>query len=170
MRSFFINYKDGNISLYEYIDNELIVFKNKGEVEQTYKNDDFWNWWRGKIEYQNEEVSFLIATDQDEFDIPDNIQIATQNILSKKIITKKTKINFNNLKVINYPLIEKKDVFDFMKEEMKTSKSMQLAKTFEKFISPLIQIPKIVWNKIEKEKEKRVDNLEQLKIKSETRL
>jgi len=170
MRSFFIKHRDGNISLYEYIDEELSIFKNKGEVEQTYEHDVFWNWWRDKVEYQDEEVSFLIATDQDEFDIPDNIQIATQNILSKKIITKKIKINFNNFKVINYPLIEEKDVLNFIKEEMKISQSMQLEKTFKKFISPLMQIPKIVWNKIEKEKEKRADNLERLKIKSETRL
>jgi len=170
MRSFFINHRDGNISLYEYADNELSIFKNKGEDEQTYEYDVFWDWWRDKVEYQEEEVSFLIATDEDEFDIPDNIKIATQNILSKKIISKKIEINFRNLKIINYPLIEKKDVFNLMKEEMKINKSLQLEKTFEKLMSPLIQIPKIVWSKIEKERKKRADKRERLKIKSETRL
>jgi len=170
MRSFFINHRDGNISLYEYADDELSIFKNKGEDEQTYEYDVFWDWWRDKVEYQEEEVSFLIATDEDEFDIPDNIKIATQNILSKKIISKKIEISFKNLKVINYPIIEKKEVLSFIKEEIKINKSLQLEKTFEKLMSPLIQIPKIVWSKIEKEREKRADKRERLKIKSETRL
>jgi len=170
MRSFFINHRDGNISLYEYADDELSIFKNKGEDEQTYEYDVFWDWWRDKVEYQEEEVSFLIATDEDEFDIPNNIKIATKNILSKKIISKKIEISFKNLKVINYPIIEKKEVLSFIKEEIKINKSLQLEKTFEKLMSPLIQIPKIVWSKIEKEREKRADKRERLKIKSETRL
>jgi len=170
MRSFFINHRDGNISLYEYADDELSIFKNKGEDEQTYEYDVFWDWWRDKVEYQEEEVSFLIATDEDEFDIPDNIKIATQNILSKKIISKKIEINFRNLKLINYPLVEKQEVLSFIKEEIKIDKSIQLEKTFEKLMSPLMQIPKIVWSKIEKEREKRADKRERLKIKSETRL
>ena len=170
MRSFFINHRDGNISLYEYADDKLSIFKNKGEDEQTYEYDVFWDWWRDKVEYQEEEVSFLIATDEDEFDIPNNIKIATKNILSKKIISKKIEISFKNLKVINYPIIEKKEVLSFIKEEIKINKSLQLEKTFEKLMSPLIQIPKIVWSKIEKEREKRADKRERLKIKSETRL
>ena len=201
MRSFFINHVNGNISLYEYIDKELSIFRNKGESEQTYEHDAFWDWWRDKVEYQDDEVSFLIATDQDKFDIPENIQIAKHNVLSKKIITKKTKITFNKLKVINYPLIEEKDFLNFMKEKKHINKSIKLEKTideigikkslsnilnfmkavkhiflsillfiFEKLISPIMKIPKIVWDKIEKEKEKKADKLEQLKIKSETRL
>lgn len=186
MRSFFIYHKDGNISLYEYIDKELIVLRSKGEEEQTYGHDAFWDWWRDKVEYQDEEISFFIMTDQDSFDIPSDIRIAKQNILSKKIVHNKIDLNFSGLNSIHYPIVKTFSLKDSLTKKyinidtltqysrvLKTLKNTFLSSIsfmLEKFISLLMQIPKIVWNKIEKIKEERAKKLEQFKIKSETRL
>jgi len=186
MRSFFIYHKDGSISLYEYRNKELSVFKNKGEIEQTYDPDAFWDWWRDKVEYQDEEISFFIMTDQDSFDIPSDIRISKENILSKKIVHKKRDLNFSGLNSIYYPIVKtfslkdsltKKYInidtltqYSYLLKILKNTFLSSISFMLEKFIFLLMQIPKIVWNKIEKIKEERAKKLEQFKIKSETRL
>jgi len=76
MTYYLIKLFEDNISVYECLDNEQRVLKNMGEESQPYKHDDFWNWWKKKVEYQGESCVFIIITDKDEFDVPQGIQIA----------------------------------------------------------------------------------------------
>jgi len=76
MTYYLIKLFEDNISVYECLDNEQRVLKNMGEESQSYKHDDFWNWWKKKVEYQGEPCVFIIITDKDEFDVPQGVQIA----------------------------------------------------------------------------------------------
>lgn len=72
---FFIEYFKNNISIHEYVDNKRCVLKYMGEDTQRFDYEKFWDWWRKKVEYQQEEVMFIIFTDKETFDVPENINI-----------------------------------------------------------------------------------------------
>ena len=67
---------EGMISIYECTDHRQSVLKNMGEASQKFEDDVFWAWWRKKVEYQGEPSIFIIVTDQDQFDVPEDIQVA----------------------------------------------------------------------------------------------
>ena len=77
------------ITLYEYNKNKFNIIKNNGEESTNFSNKElFWEFWKDKVQYQDENVGFIILTDEDLFDIPNNIklineiQIATEAIES----------------------------------------------------------------------------------------
>lgn len=70
MNKFLIVLKDGNISISKYINAEFEVIKHEGEVKQKYDFNSFWLWFKDKIEYTDEELSFVVVTDNKEFCIP----------------------------------------------------------------------------------------------------
>ena len=72
--------KDNYISLYDF-SNECFL-KKGGESKWCY-DETFWDWFIEKITYQNEELSFVIATDIDDFKIPKSIKIAKNNQIKK---------------------------------------------------------------------------------------
>ena len=59
----------------EYADGSLTVLKNRGEKEQAYDEVKFWFWFKQKIEYKDEELSFVVITDNEAFLIPTSAQI-----------------------------------------------------------------------------------------------
>ncbi len=75
MDRFFIVLQDGNISVSRYDDSEFRVIKHEGEMEQKYAPNSFWLWFKDKIEYADEELSFIIVTDDKEFSIPSSVGI-----------------------------------------------------------------------------------------------
>ena len=106
MNSFVIYSFKENISVYEQISETLEPLKNKGEIEQKYNADLFWSWWKKKVEYQDEELSFIVITDNKEFSIPDDICIADKNSLSQNIINDLLVKLPTNSKVLSFPKIE----------------------------------------------------------------
>ena len=106
--------------------------------------------------------------------------------LSKKIVNSQRNLNFTGLNSIHYPIVKtfslkdsltKKYInidtltqYSYLLKILKNTFLSSISFMLEKFIFLLMQIPKIVWNKIEKIKEERAKKLEQFKIKSETRL
>jgi len=84
MSCYLIRYIDSNISISEYEDDEFIALKNKGEESWRY-DFSFWDWFKDKIEYEGEELCFIVVSDG-EFMIDNSINIAPIHILSEEII------------------------------------------------------------------------------------
>lgn len=93
------------ITLYEYANSEFKIKKNNGEENTLFSNkSDFWKFWENKVQYQDEDVGFIILTDEDTFSIPDNINIITDLQILKEDL--KDFIEIKNLiykNIISYP-------------------------------------------------------------------
>jgi len=70
MDKFFIVLQEGVISVSRYENEEFEIIKHEGEVEQVYNSSSFWSWFKEKIEYEDEELSFVVVTDNKAFTIP----------------------------------------------------------------------------------------------------
>ncbi|CAA6814414.1 MAG: Unknown protein [uncultured Thiotrichaceae bacterium] len=74
---------EGDISLYDFTDGKSSPVKNMGELKQKFEFERFWTWWKTKVEYrESDEFAFIIFTDLEEFQIPQDI-----------LITKKVDVN-----------------------------------------------------------------------------
>ena len=74
---YLINYVDEEISVSFYGQKSFEILKNKGENRWQYQ-DNFWNWFKNKISYDNEEISFIIITNS-EFSIDKDIILSKQH-------------------------------------------------------------------------------------------
>ena len=83
-------------------ESEQIPLRKEGEERFKY-SPTFWNWFKEKIEYTDEELSFIIITDR-ELVIPNEIQIAKKSSFKEIPIVQK----YKNTKLYTYPEIEKK--------------------------------------------------------------
>ena len=110
MHNFVIYSFKENISVYQQIDETLEPLKNRGEIEQNYNADLFWAWWKKKVGYEDEELSFLVVTDNKEFKIPDDICIANKNGLSQNIINDLLLRLPTNSEVLTFPKIENLEI------------------------------------------------------------
>lgn len=103
---YYISNRDGEISIFEMQENQLKILKRDGENSQLYDYEEFWNWWEHKTVYKNEEVSFIVVTDNDWFKIPDNVNISDKNVWkSKEIEDIKKNICFNQ-KILFFPEVK----------------------------------------------------------------
>lgn len=73
--AYIITVVENRVKVQEYVDGTLTLLKNRGEEEQAYDELQFWSWFKEKIEYQDEELSFVVITDNKEFLIPDSAEI-----------------------------------------------------------------------------------------------
>jgi len=73
--AYIIQLENNTITVREYRDGSLRFLKNRGEREQTYNESKFWSWFKQKIEYKGEELSFVVVTDNEAFHIPASSQI-----------------------------------------------------------------------------------------------
>jgi hypothetical protein len=69
------------ISAIEY-QNKLEYLKKDGEKKWQY-DSGFWEWFKDKIVYDNQELSFIIITDKDDFKIDNSIKISKIDKISK---------------------------------------------------------------------------------------
>jgi len=118
-----------NISIYEEVDGDIEALKNKGEKEQAYEPKIFWSWWKKKISYDYEEVSFFIVTDREEFPIPHDIIIAEKSTLPQNAINNLLRTLPINLRVISIPEI--KNLKINTKKVVKTKKIKKSENIFE---------------------------------------
>ncbi len=127
MRNFVIYSFNKKISIYEEIGETLEALKNKGELEQHYDANLFWNWWKKKVGYQDEEISFLVITDNKEFSISDDIFIAHKNSLSQNIINDVLLRVPINSEVITFPKIENLEI-DYTKVEDSKEEKVEIVR------------------------------------------
>lgn len=102
MYSYLIIHQNSKIKIYEYDENQFRILKNNGESEQNFDNFIFWNWWKDKVNYQEEEVAFVVLTDED-FLIPFDIIIADYISFSQKELKNFIDNISENLRVFSYP-------------------------------------------------------------------
>lgn len=117
---YFISHNNENIMIFEVQDNKLVVLKKDGEESHLYDNKEFWSWWEHKTVYKNEEVSFLIATELDSFEIPQNINIAKKNTWKMKELEEIKKLISFNQKILTFPEMEKIEFSKKKKNEVKS--------------------------------------------------
>ena len=108
MDSFLLVYTNGQISVAACIDDELMVLKYEGEASQRFEEERFWKWFKEKIEYHNEPLSFIVMTDQESFVIPKDITIAPKSGFSFECLqTVGQKQQFKECNIFYIPMIEK---------------------------------------------------------------
>ncbi len=123
MNSFVIYSFKENISIYQQIDETLEPLKNRGEIEQNYNPDLFWDWWKKKVDYEDEALSFLVVTDNKEFTLPNDICIAETNSLSQNIINDLLLRLPANSEVLTFPKIEELEI-DYREVEASKEEEM----------------------------------------------
>lgn len=97
---------NNRVVLSEYADSTLSVLKNRGEKEQAYHETKFWSWFKQKIEYKDEELSFIVITDNKEFLIPESAHIKlhkTSSLDNDSYINDKIISNSDSLFVLSFP-------------------------------------------------------------------
>ncbi|MDQ7005563.1 MAG: hypothetical protein Q9N67_11860 [Ghiorsea sp.] len=72
----------GQVQCCDLARNEYI--KNNGERKWHYDDTEFWSFFLKKINYDEETLSFLILSDQNDFPIPSHIRLHHQNSITQK--------------------------------------------------------------------------------------
>jgi hypothetical protein len=72
----------------EEIDGSFVSLKKFGEESFKFE-DDFWQWFKKKIDYDNELLSFDVISDIEDFTIDSEINVAEFNLSKEEIIEKK---------------------------------------------------------------------------------
>jgi len=78
--NYLIHLVKNQISVSEYDNGILSTLKNKGEIKSDYNETKFWIWFKKKIEYDNEALSFVVITDDKEFNIPQDSEITISEV------------------------------------------------------------------------------------------
>jgi len=81
MKNYLIKYINNQISTYEIISTDIDIMMYQGEEKQKYNHNAFWEWFKRKIEYEDEALSFVMIYDK-ELTIDDSIKISTNHHLS----------------------------------------------------------------------------------------
>ena len=124
---FLFVFKDKKVAVYLCEDKEMISLRYEGEEFFEF-DENFWDWFKRKIDYQGEGLSFIILN-RDSFDIPDDIKLKEKNEFCVD------EIDLEFKKFISFPKIElksktkklkplkkvkaKKTIADIYKEETK---------------------------------------------------
>jgi len=128
INSYIIQLIKNRVVVSEYADGTLTVLKKKGEKEQVYHELKFWSWFKQKIEYKDEELSFVVVTDNEAFFIPESCQI---NLHKTSALDKDSYINneiisiSNGLFVLSFP---KRDTLSFESETAEKREELEVQK------------------------------------------
>jgi len=76
MNFYLIKYIDNSITIGRYANEKFQIIKKNGEHAQEYHEEYFWEWFKDKICYKDEKLSFAVITDEDSFIFPEDINIA----------------------------------------------------------------------------------------------
>ena len=136
MNSYFILFLDEQISLYNCLNEDLMLRRVEGEKSQKYHPKKFWKWFKEKEEYEGEPLSFVIISDKKEFTIPDDIIIADKNSFSStpSCLAKIQRLK-NDYNIISIPKINNLDKVVIPK---KVKKSEPIKPKIENITKPTI--------------------------------
>jgi len=110
---YIIKYIDNQISVFEYENNSLTPIKHRGESAQKFVAPDFWSWFKNKIEYEEEPLSFIVLCDA-VLKIDDSIKLAKKHFLSQSQIEEIFyEEDLSNLKILSFPnQYKSQDIFN----------------------------------------------------------
>ena len=98
---FLFIFKDEKIAILRCENNEFIPIRYEGEEFFDFK-DNFWEWFKEKIEYQNEPLSFVVLNKK-EFYISEDIKIKETN---EKFCFSKISYRIENDTILTFPKVE----------------------------------------------------------------
>jgi hypothetical protein len=83
---YLIKYVKNKIALLEYESDmkSFMPMKKNGEVWQEYEEEAFWQWFKKKIEYEGEALSFVIMSESEHFSISQTIQLSKRNFIQNR--------------------------------------------------------------------------------------
>ena len=117
---FLFIFKDEKIAILRCENNEFIPIRYEGEEFVDFK-DNFWEWFKGKIEYQNEPLSFVVLN-KSSFFIPNDIKLKSKNNFCIE------KIDFEYENILSFPKVnlpqKKVKKLKPLKKEIKTKKTL----------------------------------------------
>jgi len=111
MDKFVIYLIDRYISVYRFDDGNMIALRYEGEERFPY-SDDFWEWFKKKIDYNNEELSFVVVSDV-EFEISGDIVIAKKSSFDEIPVLRE----YKNTKIFTFPKIEQTEIKKVIKRD-----------------------------------------------------
>jgi len=111
MDRFVIYLIGGYVSVYRLDDGSMVPLRYEGEERFLY-SDDFWKWFKKKIDYNNEELSFVVVSDV-EFEIPGDIVIAKKSSFDKMPVLRE----YKNTKIFTFPKIEQTEIKKVLKRD-----------------------------------------------------
>ncbi len=104
--SYLIVLKDNIITIAECEEGNPIYIKKNGEQELSYNESEFWEWFKEKVNYDAEELSFIIFSDKSSFTIPceANVILAEDNEFSKNKLCLNKLLGLSNFfNIFSYP-------------------------------------------------------------------
>ncbi|OQY39066.1 MAG: hypothetical protein B6229_04545 [Spirochaetaceae bacterium 4572_7] len=111
---------DNKIKISEFVNDGEDIDKKDGEDFQLYDKDSFWAWWLDLIEYNDEELSFIIFTDRESFDdIPDEIKLKSN--IDINVVRKIGRFNTLALNTFTFPDVDYEKIEMVSKDVSKVS-------------------------------------------------
>ncbi len=123
MSCYLVKFVDGYISTFEYEDDKFVPLTNKGERSWSY-DPSFWSWFKKKIEYDGEELSFIAISDQEDFCIPLSCEISlseVNNFDNYDCVDEELKPLCKGLHILSFPQRVQSSVEDISDEEIDTN-------------------------------------------------
>ncbi len=111
MDKYFIALHNGNIAISRCENGAYVSIKKEGEDEQPYHPSEFWEWFKEKVDYDDEALSFIVVCDVDTFTIAKEIRLAKTNAFTNdaSCLSKIEKYQ-NMFTLLSFPKIEKLDI------------------------------------------------------------
>jgi len=102
MSKFIIRIQNDIVSVLEVTDSIHEPLTREGEEHFAY-SPSFWNWFKEKIDYEGEKLSFIVALDKpSSFAIPEDIQIAEESAFVQMPILPER----DDITILAFPSIE----------------------------------------------------------------
>ena len=98
----------GGIYLLELFNNQIVTKRYRGREFETLKiegelswgfDDGYWEWFLRKIDYENEPICLIVATDRESFEIDSGIIIADS-------CNKQIDFNYRGANIFYFPTID----------------------------------------------------------------
>jgi len=80
--SYGIKLADGMVQIIDLVQKEYL--KNNGEQTWDYHEDEFWQFFCKKIDYDGEALSFIILTDQSDLPVSSSIHLNHENSITQE--------------------------------------------------------------------------------------
>jgi hypothetical protein len=121
---YLVKFIDEDISISEYQNQKFIPLKNKGEESWRY-DPSFWEWFKSKIEYNGENLSFIVLSDSD-FEVASSINISSNHHLgSKDIMRLSQEHKQEGLELLTFPKVEIEATIPKAKTTQPTKSTLQ---------------------------------------------
>ena len=140
--NYYIYLRDNKISVSSDDNGVLNFLKYRGENHQDYDETNFWYWFKEKIAYQNQKLSFVVITDQKDFSIPSEITLSEQNpIIENKNLQKFLKQASSGSFTLYFPKNNSQDV----KKQIIDTKEKVFSHSFNNILKKETQELKNQW-------------------------